>query len=829
LRETIAVHILLQEFRYAVRQLHNSPVFTLTVVLTLALGIGANSAIFSVMNAVLLRGLPVPNPQELFYLHVPTAQPDGASNTGNSETSFSEPVFEDLRQDHHAFADLIAFVPLAIGKIAVRFGDTPEEAQGDMVSGNFFSGLGIAPVRGRGLTLEDEKAHSQIVVLSYAYWTRRFSRNPSVLGQTLFIKGTAFAIAGIGPEGFLGVEPGQSTDFWIPLQNRPDLNAWGQPPEYGTLYGTPTWWCLQLIARLAPGVSQSQALAEVTPRYQRVAYTGLSTPDPKTPKVTLAFEPARGIEGLDTDHSYRSGVTVLMTLVSLVLVIACTNVAMLLIAKKSVRQREFSLRLALGASWWQIFRQLLIESILLVTMGGILGWIFSLAATHSLAAWSQIESGLSPDASVLLFTFLICALASLVFGLAPLIPALRIPVAGALKASASTSYRSRAGKWGGNAVIATQMTFCFVLLVAAGLLLRTLKNYESTNLGLRARGLLVFGITPQKTASTSQNVQFYRALLDRLRTLPGAESATYAENRPGSGWSNNNVAVIDGLKRTYSEAPLRSNDVGPDFFHVMGVPVIEGRDLSDADTETSERVVVVNETFKKKLMPRTDPIGHQLGDKTRYTIVGVVKDSKYTSVDEAPIPMAYYPYTQMKGVTHLEVELRVSGRATDMLPSVQRAIRAIDPDLPLENPMTQEAVFERSYSQPRMFSRLSAFFGLLAAFLVAVGLYGTLAYRLARRTSEIGVRMALGARPSGVLWLVLRENLQVTAIGLGFGLVITLISVGLMKSLLYGLQPHDPITFAAAFVIVVVVSLAASFLPARSAAAIPPMQALRVE
>jgi ABC-type lipoprotein release transport system permease subunit len=261
----------------------------------------------------------------------------------------------------------------------------------------------------------------------------------------------------------------------------------------------------------------------------------------------------------------------------------------------------------------------------------------------------------------------------------------------------------------------------------------------------------------------------------------------------------------------------------------MGVPVIEGRDLSDADTETSERVVVVNETFRKKLMPRTDPIGHQLGDKTRYTIVGIVKDSKYTSVDEAPIPMAYYPYTQMKGLTHLEVELRVSGRAPDMLPSVQRAIHAIDPNLPLENPMTQEAVFERSYSQPRMFSRLSAFFGLLAAFLVAVGLYGTLAYRLARRTSEIGVRMALGARPSRVLWLVLRENLQVTAIGLGFGLVITLISVGLMKSLLYGLQPHDPVTFAAAFIIVILVSLAASFLPARSAAAIPPMQALRVE
>jgi len=325
----------LRELRYATRQLYHSPWFTATVVLTLALGIGANTAIFSVMNAAMLRNLPVPNPQELAYLHVPSGQPNGAGNTGNSTTSFSEPVFEDLREDHRAFADLIAFVPLAIGKTAVRFGDTPEEVEGDMVSGNFFSGLGVSLARGHGFTVEDEKAHSQVAVLSYAYWTRRFSRNPAILGQTLFIKGNAFTIAGIGPEGFFGVEPGQSTDLWIPLQSRTDLNAWGSAPENNTLYGTPTWWCLELIARLAPGVSASQALAEITPRFQRVAYTGLSAPDPKVPKVTLAFQSARGIGGLDSDGNYRTGVTILMALVGLVLVIACTNVAMLLVPRKA--------------------------------------------------------------------------------------------------------------------------------------------------------------------------------------------------------------------------------------------------------------------------------------------------------------------------------------------------------------------------------------------------------------------------------------------------------------------------------------------------------------
>jgi predicted permease len=347
---------------------------------------------------------------------------------------------------------------------------------------------------------------------------------------------------------------------------------------------------------------------------------------------------------------------------------------------------------------------------------------------------------------------------------------------------------------------------------------------------MRTQGLLVFGITPQKTSSNAQNLQFYRTLLDRLRRLPGVESATFVENRPGSGWSDNNTATVDGVEHSFSEAPLRSNDVGPDFFHVMGVPVVNGRDVTDNDTETSPRICVVNETFVKRLLPHVNPIGHQLGgDKSRSTIIGVVKDSKYRSVDEAPRPMAYYPYTQVSGVNHLEVEVRVQGNPTALLPSIGEVVHGIDPNLPLEDPMTQQAVFEQSYSQQQMFSRLSVFFGLLAALLVAIGLYGTLAFRLARRTAEIGVRMALGARPTQVLGMLVRESLQVTAVGLALGLVIALITAGTMESLLYGLKPRDPLTFIAAFVMVTLVSLAASFLPARQAASIAPMQALRTE
>jgi predicted permease len=377
--------------------------------------------------------------------------------------------------------------------------------------------------------------------------------------------------------------------------------------------------------------------------------------------------------------------------------------------------------------------------------------------------------------------------------------------------------------------MATQMAFCSVLLVAAGLLLQTLENYESTNLGMRAQRLLVFGITPQKTSSTSQNLLFYRELLDKLRSLPGVESVTFVENRPGSGWSDNNAATIDGVKHTYSEAPLRSNDIGPDFFHVMGVPVINGRDLSDNDTEVSAPVAIVNETFAKKLLSGVNPIGHQLGSKPPRTIVGVVKDNKYTRVDEDPIPTAYYPYTQVGGITHLEVEVRVKGSAAALLPSIGATVRALDPNLPLENPMTQDAVFAQSYSQQRMFSRLSAFFGVLAALLVAIGLYGTLAYRLARRTSEIGVRMAVGARPGQVLGMLVAESLMVTGIGLGFGVVIALASAGLMQSMLFEMKSRDPLIFIAAFVAVTLVSLTASFLPARQAASIAPMRALRME
>jgi predicted permease len=369
-------------------------------------------------------------------------------------------------------------------------------------------------------------------------------------------------------------------------------------------------------------------------------------------------------------------------------------------------------------------------------------------------------------------------------------------------------------------------------LTAAGLLLRSLLNYESTDLGMKAQGLLVFGITPQAPPTSDAKFAFYRMLLDRMRSLPGVESATLVDNRPGGGWSDNDEPTVDGVTVSFEQVPLRTNNVGPDYLHVLGIPLLAGRDILDQDTHTAPRVAIVNQTFVNKLLPNTNPIGHRLGDLKHnpYTIVGVAGNSKYRNVAEQPRAMAYYPYTQSEtAAPTLQVELRTSGDPLALLASVKRAIQAIDPNLPLEKPMTQAAVFADSYAQQRLFARLAAFFGLLAALLVGIGLYGTLSYRISRRGTEIGVRMALGARRSQVLAMVMRESLRIAAIGAAIGILLSLLAGRFMQSMLFGVASHDTLTLAGALAGIAAISLAAGYLPARSAASVNPMQALRNE
>jgi predicted permease len=820
------------DVRFGLRMLRKTPGFAVTAIVTIALGIGANTSVFSAMNTVLLRSLPLPHPEQLVHLILPNNQPWGAWNTGDGDTSFSEPVFEALRKETSAFSDLMAYVPLAIGKTAIRLDEEPEEAEVDMVSGNFFSGLGVRFPRGRGFTMQDENEHTAVAVVSYSYWTTRLARNPSVIGRTMYVKGVPFTVIGVAADGFFGLDPGFSTDIWIPLQSRQELNPWGNPPSLNTLYGTPKWWCLRLIGRLQPGVTKAQAMARLDPAFQQSALIGLGTPDPKGPKPLMALKDAKGIEGADS--IYDQPIAILMVMVGLVLAIACGNVAMLLVARNAAREREFTLRMTLGAGGQRILAQLLTESFLLVLAGGLLGWIFARMCTGALSMWAGLEIPFALDTNVLLFTAGISVVCALVFGVAPMRAATRMPSGLGVKGSNVTANMARRGRWTGRLVIAGQMSLCLMLLVGAGLLLRSLRRYEKLPLGLQADGLLVFGTSPLNAHTDQEKSLFYARLLERMRTVPGVESATVVENRPGAGWSNNNTFDIDGVRPngSFEQVGMRANSVGPDFFHVLGVPILLGRDISDGDSRQHLRVAVVNETFAKRFFPKGDVLGHGIGGEKpeeMSTIVGVAADSKYTSVGEEPMPMVYFNYASGGSMADMHVELHTDGDPEALIPSVRALLRELDPNLPMQKPMTQRAQFDESYSQARLFARLAMFFGLIAALLVATGLYGTLAYRVSKRTPEIGVRMAMGAQRRQVLWMVLRESLAMSAVAVVVGLPLAYGGAQLMQSMLFGVLPGDWRSFAIALAGIMAVVLAASMIPARRAASVDPMEALRYE
>jgi len=822
---------LLRDLRFGLRSLAQSPGFALTAILTLALGVGANTAVFSVMNAVLLKSLPVTDPDRLVYLR--TDHPPRRTGTINTQQTFAYPVYDALRNETKGLAPVIAYVPLSNSKVAVRVGTIPEEAEGDMVSGAFFSGLGVSLPLGRGFTAQDEADHAPLAVISYNYWTRRFARDPAVLGKTLYVYAVPMTIIGVSAQGFEGLEPGGSTDFWIPLQSRPELNAWGNPLEDGKNYiANPTWWCLRLIARLAPGVSRAQAIAQLQPIFQHAAYIGLGKPAQDEPLPRLSLTDAKSFPGYDDE--YGKPLRILMAMVVMVLLIAMANVVMLLMARNASRQREFSLRQALGAGRGELLRQLLTESLLLVTAGGALAWGFALIATRLLGRWAEIESSLAPDRTVMLFTLAVLVVAALLFGLAPLRTALAGKAELALKTSAPTSNTDRGKSRTGKIVVVLQMALCVVLLVGAGLLIRSLQNLKNTPLGMNVDGLVVFGVKPN-LPSVPAGILLYQNLMRNLRALPGVESVTIMEERLGSWWSDNSAMMVDGKLPDVANGAsrtVRSNVAGPDFFRTLGVPILAGRDFADSDTATSPHVGIINEQFAQRFLPNQNPLGHTIGtDNGMYTmtIVGVVKDHKYRSIDEEPIPMAWYMYAQIPMVGPMHVEMRVHGDPLAILPAARKVVQQLDPNLPLIRPMTQRAQFDTTISRQLLFARLAGFFGFLAVVLVATGLYGALAYRVSMRTAEIGVRMAVGARRGQVLWMILKDSLLLTVVGVVVGVPLaTLVSRALSASL-YGVKPLDAPTYLLAVAGVAIVALASSALPAARAASIDPMRALRTD
>ena len=832
-RTTMFFSNVARDLRYGLRQLVKTPVFTIVCILTLALGVGANTAVFSVMYAVLMKMLPVHEASKVVYVHTSNF-PSGAYNSGNYDTSFSYAAYRELRE-HSGLEEVIGFIPMSTsGKAPVRVGTVPEEASGDMVSGNYFSGLGVGMELGRGFMQKDEDGHATVAVISDRFWKSHYDRNPGVIGRTLFIKSYPFTIVGVAAKGFEGTEGPLALDFWIPLQNHPDFNAWGNPADDGMYLTIPRYWCMRLMARISAGEGSEQALAKAQGIFQQAAYLGIARKRAGERIPQLSFLPAKQFDG--QNESFARSLKTLMAMVGLVLVIAICNVVMLLMARNANRQREFSIRLAIGAGRKEIARQLLTESFLLVAGGGAVAWIFALGATRALGAWAQIGSNLQPDAVVLGFTLTVLLILALVFGLAPLRAAMSAGPDLTLHSSSPVSQATAKKVRMGNAVIVMQVAMCVALLVGAGLLLGTLRNLMKIDLGQKTEGLLVFGVHPQHVKSKEESIAFFVNLQEKLRSMPGVEAVSFTENRPGSGWSNNNSGIlIDGHKPNGVEpeqAQYRANTVGADYFRTMGVSVVEGRDFSDADSTSAPAVVIVNETFAKKYLGSLNAVGHVMlnskGDHPRL-IIGVVKDHKYTGITEPTMPMRWIVFTQGGLENELNVEMRVKGDPMKMLPIVRKFMQQIDPDLPLLDPMAQRDVFEQSISQEAMFARLAGCFGILAVVLIATGLYGTLSYRVNKRSAEIGVRMALGAQRGQIVWMVLRGSLFLTAIGVAVGIPLAMMAARGLASSLYGVKPLDLASYLFAIAGVTIVALAASGLPAGRAGSVDPSVALRTE
>jgi predicted permease len=846
------VEALIQDVRYGLRQLRRTPGFTAVAVITLALGIGANTAIFSAIQAVMLNDLPVKSPQQLVVLkwNSDSAKwPPQASETGEtSSEAFSYQGLELFRQQKRVFSSVFAFVPLGYGNTSttVFMNGQASLAGGEMVSGEYFSGLGVQPYLGRALNEQDEKQGAPgVAAISYRYWTRQFARDPSAVGKTIMLDGSPYTIVGVMPPQFTGATPGFfAPDIWIPFTVRSGIGPWGVTPRPSqNVFESRYWFCLSVMARLRPGVSKQEARAEADTVFRNFLAAGESTPP--EPAELPHIDLAPGAKGMDWMRQYLGQpLLILMAAVGLVLLIACANVAALLLARAASRQKEIGMRFALGASRGRLIRQLLTESILLSLLGGAAGIAFAVWLAQGLEA--LISSGPFPivlnvrvNLPVLGFTAAVAVATGIIFGLAPGYRATRIELTSALKEKSGgdgAGARMRLGK----ALVIAQMAVCLLLLIGAGLFVRTLENAESQNLGFKQQGLLLFGINPTQSGyGGARLVDFYNRLLRRLQTLPGALGATTYEYAPFSGWSNNSEISIEGYTRKPDERTIRNSTVGPDFFKTMGIHVLLGRGIRWSDTASSLRVAVVTEAMAHYFFGSQNPIGTRFNignrpdPKHAFEIVGVVENVKLTNlVPQVPwsARKVFVPFAQAPDLlAYMYFEVRTGGNPAAFIPAVRRVVRGLAPQLPLANLKTQVEQTRQAAMEQKLFAQISSFFSLLALVLACVGLYGTMSYAVARRTNEVGIRMALGAQPGQVLWMVLRESSGLIGIGIAVGLPLAIALTRLISSQLYGLEATDPLTITGAALLLALVALLAGFIPARRAAKVDPMVALRHE
>ncbi len=832
---------LIGDVRYALRQLAKTPLFTAIVVVTLALGIGANAAIFSLMDQILFRKLPVEDPDRLVILNGPGPN-QGSRHHATNIDALSHPMFLDFRDHGEPFAGVMAFFPTDIHLSAN--GET-ERANGLLVSGTYFDVLGVKPAIGRLFSPEDDKtpgAHP-VAVLSYGYWQRRFASDPGIVGKQVLVNGNALTVVGVAARGFNGVMVGSISDVFVPLMMQEQVI-----PIWKALGERRVMWLIPM-ARLKPGVSLEQAKAAANVQYRQIITDELAQMTARSESFrkrfverTLELLPgARGQSDLRTDS--QTTFFVLMGMVGLVLLIACANVANLLLARASTRQREVAVRLAMGARRGVLVRQFLVESVLLSLMGGVAGLLVSswagsliLRALPSESTAAALTS--DPDLRVAAFAFGLSLVTGFVFGLVPAVQATRPDLFGSLRTEAGSVMGASGPLRFRKALVVAQVALSLLLLIGAGLFARSLHNLRSLDPGFKPESLLAFSVNPSLEGhDDAHRVALLGRILDDVAAEPGLSSASFAEVALMSNSASSSTVEVQGYESKDGENMNPNfNTVAPDFFRTLGIPLLAGRDFGSQDGTTAPKVAIVNQSFVHyfyKGKPESDAVGRtfKLGrdEKDVYTIVGVVQDGKDANLTEEVRRFVYLPYPQVENLGDMTFYVRTSSDLTALAGRIRAIVRAADSGLPVTDMKTMKAQISESLFVERMTAALSAAFGLLATALAALGLYGVMSFAVARRTREIGIRMALGAERRKVLALVMVEVATLAALGVAIGLPASFAFGRAISAQLFGLSPHDPLTASVATVTLLGVALLAGFIPARRASRVDPMIALRYE
>jgi predicted permease len=850
------VATVLQDVRYGIRMLLKNPGFTLIAVLTLALGIGANTAIFTVVNSVLLNTLPVKDPGQLAVLTNPDAHGMSVGSEDGDRDLLTYAEFQALSERNQVFSGVFATDSNADQINVTMEGSGPNDegspAYIEMVSGSYFSVLGVNPLLGRTFTTDVDKSRdaNPVAVISYGFWQSRFAGSTSAIGRKIRIRNTSYDIIGVTPPQFFGVTVGTSPDVWVPLTMQTEIFP-GE--DWLTVEKNPvekTEW-LQVFGRLKPGVTLAQAKASIEVTFQQYLQSQIGTgitPSDQKEFLNQHIALTGGSRGASTLRDrFGNPLVILMGVVGLVLLIACANVANLLLARATSRQKEIAVRVSLGAGPGRLFRQLLTESVMLAGIGGAIGlllaqWADALLLQLVSRGPSPVPLDVHPDVKILGFTLGVSLLTGILFGLAPAFRAARVDLNSVLKGNSrgvvgGTAHGGKAPL--GKILVVTQVAMSLLLLIVAGLFVRSFQKLTQVKLGYDREHLLLFSVDAVTAGYNGPAArQLYQDLLGRIGAVPGVRAVTLSRNGLFShSESGDEISIEAYTPKSGQEMHTRFDHVGPNYFSTVGIPVLAGREIGPQDGGGGQRVCVNNQTMARYYFGDDNPIGRRIWDMfptthTDFVVVGVVADAKYNSVSEETPRRFYVPYFHPLDDHYWQtarVEVRAAGDPSSVAASVREAVKQTAATLPPIEMHTMNELVSQSLTSSRMITKLSGFFGALAALLACIGIYGIMAYAVAGRTNEIGIRMALGAQGGDVLWLVLRESLLLVVIGVAIGLLSVTGAAKLISSQLFDLTAADPSALAGATVLMFAVAILAAYIPARRASRIDPLVALRYE